>query len=179
MSRKVKWELALQKVDELVGQNNGNLFDRVRLLKQVWEDTEFLAFHNGVIDAAEEHLNTKLGDYGLSFFDCLALLAHKTSRLEWEKGNLREMLAEAIEANSPRKSDSPPTVRKGAVPRKEYEELEKQMKHMNSRADSLAEENGRLRAENERFEAELSFTRASLEATRAVSRLNQAQGLLP
>lgn len=37
----------------------------------------------------------------------------------------------------------------------------------------------RLRAENERFEAELNFARASLEASRDVSRLNQAQGLLP
>ncbi len=37
----------------------------------------------------------------------------------------------------------------------------------------------RLRAENERFEAELNFSRARLEAARAVSRLNQAQGVLP
>ena len=37
----------------------------------------------------------------------------------------------------------------------------------------------RLRAENERFEAELNFTRAGLEATRAISRLNQALGVLP
>lgn len=37
----------------------------------------------------------------------------------------------------------------------------------------------RLRAENERFEAELNFSRARLEVARAVSRLNQAQGVLP
>ena len=37
----------------------------------------------------------------------------------------------------------------------------------------------RLRAENERFEAELQFTRAKLEAARALSRLNQALGVLP
>jgi len=37
----------------------------------------------------------------------------------------------------------------------------------------------RLRAENERFEAELQFTRAKLEAARAISRLNQALGVLP
>lgn len=37
----------------------------------------------------------------------------------------------------------------------------------------------RLRAENERFEAELAHTRAELEAGRAVSRFNQATGLLP
>ena len=37
----------------------------------------------------------------------------------------------------------------------------------------------RLRAENERFEAELNFTRAKLDAARAISRLNQALGVLP
>ncbi len=37
----------------------------------------------------------------------------------------------------------------------------------------------RLRAENERFESELNFTRTKLEGARAVSRLNQALGVLP
>jgi outer membrane protein, heavy metal efflux system len=37
----------------------------------------------------------------------------------------------------------------------------------------------RLRAENERFDAELALTRARIEVGRAISRLNQAQGLLP
>jgi cobalt-zinc-cadmium efflux system outer membrane protein len=37
----------------------------------------------------------------------------------------------------------------------------------------------RLRAENERFDAELALTRARVEAGRAISRLNQARGLLP
>ena len=37
----------------------------------------------------------------------------------------------------------------------------------------------RLRAETERFEAELAYARAQVETRRAVSRLNQAYGLLP
>ncbi len=37
----------------------------------------------------------------------------------------------------------------------------------------------RLRAENERFESELNFTRTKLDAARAISRLNQALGVLP
>jgi cobalt-zinc-cadmium efflux system outer membrane protein len=37
----------------------------------------------------------------------------------------------------------------------------------------------RLRAENERFDAELLHSRSRVEADRAVSRLNQAQGILP
>ncbi len=37
----------------------------------------------------------------------------------------------------------------------------------------------RLRAENDRFEAELNFSRAKLEVARAVSRLNQARGVVP
>lgn len=37
----------------------------------------------------------------------------------------------------------------------------------------------RLRAENERFDSELSLTRSRIEVERAISRLNQAQGVLP
>jgi cobalt-zinc-cadmium efflux system outer membrane protein len=37
----------------------------------------------------------------------------------------------------------------------------------------------RLRGENERFDAERALTRARIEAGRAISRLNQARGLLP
>lgn len=37
----------------------------------------------------------------------------------------------------------------------------------------------RLRAENERFEAERALTRARIEVGRAISRLNQARGVLP
>lgn len=38
---------------------------------------------------------------------------------------------------------------------------------------------GRLRAESEKFEGELALARADLERARAVSRLNQASGVLP
>ena len=37
----------------------------------------------------------------------------------------------------------------------------------------------RLRTENDRFDAELALGRARLEAGRAISRLQQAYGLLP
>lgn len=37
----------------------------------------------------------------------------------------------------------------------------------------------RLRAENERFDAERALTRARIEAGRAISRLNQARGVMP
>ena len=50
-----------------------------------------------------------------------------------------------------------------------------------SRAFTLGELDlpARLRAENERFDAELALTRARVEVGRAISRLNQARGLLP
>jgi cobalt-zinc-cadmium efflux system outer membrane protein len=37
----------------------------------------------------------------------------------------------------------------------------------------------RLRAENDRFDAERALTRSRIEAGRAISRLNQALGILP
>jgi predicted nucleic acid-binding Zn-ribbon protein len=80
------------------------------------------------------------------------------------------LLAEAIEMESTsRRSDDAKQERKGPVPRKEYEALEKQLQHINSRADSLAEENGRLRSENNKLRSELDH---------AMGRISELERLL-
>ena len=154
---KTKWELTLKKVDALIAESNGSLYDRAVMLKEVWDDPGFLEFHNRDIDKAEEHLNEKLGDYGVTIFDCISLLKHFPDRMRWTGGKLREMLAAALDAESRMRSDSadPKPDRKGPVARKEFDKLESDLKHVNSRADALAEENGRLRAENATLRSQL------------------------
>jgi hypothetical protein len=144
----MKWEQKLLKVDDLVARSNGTLYDRIKLLAEVWADGEYLAFHAGDMDAAEEMLDAKLGDYGIGFMEALAAFKHFPKRAHWVDTPIRQMLAEALEAERrDRKESASPSTRKGPVPRKEHEKLEEEMRHVNSRADSLAEENGRLRDE--------------------------------
>ncbi|MCZ7563763.1 MAG: TolC family protein [Burkholderiales bacterium] len=60
-------------------------------------------------------------------------------------------------------------------------ELAAETQQLIARAFTLGEIDlvSRLRAENERFDAELGLTRAEVERARAVSRLNQAVGVMP
>jgi len=153
----MKWEMALKRVDELRAQNNGNLHEWVMLLKQVWEDSRFLAFHRGDVKAAEDHLNQKLGDYGLDIHMAFSILKHFPEKESWEKGNIVRLTAAALEKDREEQKDAsgPKQERKGPIARAQHEAVLQQMKHINSRADSLAEENGRLRAENAILRSEL------------------------
>ena len=173
---KAKWEVVLSQVDKLISTSNENLYDRVSLLKSVWEDRAFLAHHNGDIDAAEEHLNAKLGDYGITIFDGLAMLREFPKRDQWASGKIRELLATALAAEESRRGErASTTTRKPPVPRKEFEALEAKMTHLNSRADSLAEENGRLRQENAQLKSDLDRALGRVEEMeRVLSR--QLQG---
>jgi cobalt-zinc-cadmium efflux system outer membrane protein len=60
-------------------------------------------------------------------------------------------------------------------------ELAAETQRLIARAFTLGEIDlvSRLRAENERFDAELGLTRTEVERARAVSRLNQAMGVMP
>lgn len=164
MSKVMKWEVALKKVDSLIAASNATLYERVTLLKQVWDNADFLAYHRQDIDKAEQHLNAKLGDYGLTIFDCLALLKQFPHRENWEAGKLRQMLATALEAEELSRANAagPKAERKGPIARSEFEKLEDSLRHMNSRADSLAEENGRLRSENAQLRSDLDHARGQI-----------------
>lgn len=160
----MKWEMKLQKVDELVSRSNAALFDRVKLLTEVWADGEYLAFHDGDMDEAEAMLDQKLGDYGIGFMEAAAIYKHFPKRAHWVESSIRQMLAEALEAERKDRSETrAPSTRKGPVPRKEFEQLEDKLTHVNSRADSLAEENGRLRDEVRDLREENAVLRGRVE----------------
>lgn len=176
-----KWERLLKEVDGLIASSNGGLFDRATRLVQVWEDGEFLAFHNGNIDAAEESLNSKLGDYGLTIFDVKSMLGEFPKKEQWETGKLRMMLATAMEAEESRRQEhrAPATTkRQGPIARKEFEQLQKQYEAtqsqvatIQSRAESMAEENARLREENHKLRFSLERANGRIEELeRALSR---------
>lgn len=169
-----KWQTMMKKVDSLIGTSNANLYERSKLLVAIWSDGDFLAFHNGDVDKAEESLNSKLGDYGLTIFDVKAMLDEFPKCEQWEKGKLREMLAHALEAGDSRRAEyqAPKTQRKGPVPRKEFEQLQKIVENTQNRADSLAEENARLREENLRLRAQLDHANGRIDELERVLKMN-------
>ena len=164
----------MKKVDGLIGTSNANLFERSKLLVAIWEDGEFLAFHGGDVDKAEESLNSKLGDYGLTIFDVQSILKEFPQVQQWEKGKLREMLAKALEAEDSRREEhaAPKTDRKGPIPRKEFEQLQKIVENTQSRADSLSDENARLREENTKLRGQLEHANGRIDELERVLKMN-------
>lgn len=181
-----KWEQLLQKSKELRGKSNGLLFDRAKLLVEVWNDGEYLAFHKGDLAKAEDYLDAEVGDYGLCFFDLKAMLESFPKRAQWEKANLRELLAQALEMvaveRKERQADSVPVIRQ-RVTRKEYEEavaetarVEKRAELYESEADKLRRrvmeleaENRNLVAENARLEGRISELERMLNRQRVTA----------
>ena len=168
----VKWEMALAQVDKLIGQSNGALYDRAAILVKVWDDPEFLAFHKGVVDEAEKHLTSKLGDYGLTFFNVVEMLKVYPSKTSWEGGNLREMLATALnQADEDRKKMSPArTIKNRPVARSEYERVESELRKVSgqltavtSQRETVIQENARLRAENASLRNQLESSQIRIQ----------------
>lgn len=165
MSSKTKWTMTLRKVDEMIAASNASLYDRVKLLCQVWDDQDFIAHHNGDVDAAEKHLNQKLGDYAIGFFEARSLLKHKPRRGDWEGGSIRQILAEALDAERQSRKqeavDQPQ--RKGPVPRKEHEQVLQQLERVTERNEQQADEIGSLRAKIAELERENATLRGRVE----------------
>lgn len=153
----MNWKLKLEKARELVGKSNAGLYDRVKLLVEVYEDPDFLDFHDNVYDKAEAELDKALGDYGICFLDAMDIMKHFPKKAEWKGGNLREMLAEAVQARiNSRREKAPKSKRKGPVAHKEYEKVLKAKEAADQRIKSLEEDNLRLREENRKLTAEVA-----------------------
>lgn len=181
MSRKVKWEIVLRNVDELIKQSNAGLYERVVLLQQVWDDPEFLAFHKSDVDEAEDHLNQKLGDYGITFFDAAAMLKHFPDRAEWASSSIRDLLAKALDLESSARTrhEAPKPERKKPIARDEHEriksELETQVQILGKRSESLADECSRLRSENQELRRENAELRGRLQELERVLKRQLAE----
>lgn len=160
----MKWEMKLKKVDDLIARSNASLFDRVKLLVDVYNDPEFMAHHKGDIDAAEYMLDSKLGDYAMSFMQARCLFNRFPQRAHWIGNPIRKMLAEAMDADrSERKEREVPSTRKGPVPRKDHDEVVKQREAAVNRVDSLQDETSRLRDEIAKLREENAVLRGKVE----------------
>ena len=172
-----KWELLMNRVDELVSMSKGTLYERVGLLLQVEADPLFLSYHDGVYDKAEAHLDQKLGDYGFSFAEAKLMIQKFASRLEWEQGNLANMCAQSLAEEQAKRKEVAPRRKIERVTRQEHkvvvqerERLQGQVSRMKSegamqqgRTDDLVSENRRLRGEILQLKEELARSEGRIE----------------
>lgn len=175
MSRKPakKWELVMADVDRMIADSNANLYDRVTALKAIFDDPAFLEYHGGNMDKAEQHLNEKLGDFGIGYFEAAAMLQYFPKRDQWAKGKVREMLAHALEKEQERRranrEETPK--RQGPISRREHEAVIKERDAAIEKVEEAASELRTLQAKVAELEQENAMLKGRIaELERVLAR---------
>lgn len=113
-------KLALNR--ELIAQGAAVVYDRAILLRDVYEDQEFIAQCRATDEDASELMDEECGDLCCSFHQLMAILERFPNKDAWTSGRLQHMLAVVLDERQ--KTD-----RKAAAPRpswkQRFEELQK------------------------------------------------------
>ena len=118
---------------QMQAQTKGSIYDRVKILNEVFEDRDFRAEAGNLDDfKADDHLSRYVNDTGFSFLQLRAILEHFPDRAAWEQGLLAEMYDEMRDAKARRnRAEREPA----ATPRRRVTAAE---------YDKLAEEKARM-----------------------------------
>lgn len=179
MAKQKKWEMLLAEAKFLMQQSRDTLFDVVSKMVSVSNDADFLAFHGGVIDKADEHLDQFLADYDITFREAELVLKYYPAREQWRNTGIRVMLAESIvRRDEASKSGAPTRNSPRRVTIAEYEKLQEQLdtecKHTSAVVGELSEarsEMKTLREENRRLMRELAVAEGRIsELERMIKR---------
>jgi hypothetical protein len=126
------WEAAINRQRELRRRGSELLYDRVKLLCNVYEDTEFHDWcrENGMTDL--EYLDAELSDVACEFMTLKAVFVSHPSVEDWVGGDIRKLIAEAMEMS---KTPKPP--REGQSWKARALEAEKEIERLKMEIDKL------------------------------------------
>lgn len=91
------WKTLLEKHDKLVAKSNVTLFDRVKLLKEVFDDPSYKMDCRSSGRRETEMLDLRLTDTCASFGDLHRTIKLYPNRDQWKNGNLSRMIIDAAE----------------------------------------------------------------------------------
>lgn len=88
-----KWEKLMEKIDDMVEQGKGTLYERVKILSEVYDDPQFNADIVEQKGNATELLNSKVNDLWVRghFMDLYQMFKMFPKKEEWVKGDLQKM----------------------------------------------------------------------------------------
>jgi hypothetical protein len=185
-SKKVKDKIL--RLKELSSQATDNLFERIKLVHQLVNEQEFIAFHNGDVLEAREALCAEYFKELHGAVDLLVLIdvynTHSTKKWWSErKYNIKVILNEYRSARKEANSDNQEKRTRRAVTLKQHEELEAEVENLKYKLKESTKENkslkrtnipGDLKKENDRLKKEnkeLKKENANLQ-----KRLNSYEG---
>lgn len=102
----LKWELSMNRQRELKRRGIELLHERVKLLCDIYDDADFHAWceANGMIDL--DVLDAELADVACDFMTLKAVFVAHPNHEDWTGGDIRQMIAHAIEAMRPKRERS-------------------------------------------------------------------------
>lgn len=152
MSKRKGWELLLEQHDKLVQQSNAGLYDRVKILAKVFEDSQFGKDMLKLGQTAEQRLHECVTDTCANFTELYQMLKLFPKRNQWQSSSLSQMrttmLATLREKNKGKKEEKGPR-RRGSCTIAEFQRLQ--------------DENNMLKQKIEHLESELKLAREMID----------------
>lgn len=174
-----EYKLKLIVVSEMKAQSKGLLYDRVKILNEVFDDRDFRAEAGNLDDfKADEHLSAYVDDTGFTFLQLRAILEHFPNRAAWEKRKLAEMYDEMRDAKAKlNKQERQPTAPRRRVTAAEFDQAQEeksraqviaqqsreQLHKVTDEADALRAEVARLQGRISELERENRWLRRQLK----------------
>lgn len=133
------YEILLTKVDKLVKEGMGGLYDRVKILVQVYNDPEFKTDQTRGKKVLTEVLDKRLRDSPCNFSEMQRLIVLYPRRTQWTMGDLSEMRLEMLKKNKEAKKEnkSKTGITRNAVSVAQYRALEDENKALKSENNLL------------------------------------------
>lgn len=97
MTEKEVWKELLKQHDKLVASAQSTLYDRVTLLRKVYEDPHFLDDMRKESKSPVEVLDSRVKDTCANFTELLQVLKLFPNRKQWENGDLSDMRRQMLE----------------------------------------------------------------------------------
>lgn len=152
---------------KMMGRSGLALYDRMRILMEVFDDRIFRTEENIADDLkADEYLTAGyLRDVSSwSFLELRSLMQFAPDKSQWGTGDLRRLMAECIEANRPKREERATRTR---VTAEELEAARSQAKHAEARAKYV---------ETELLETKKSYEQLCVENRELREELAHAKG---
>ena len=166
MSGKLAWKALIDQYDILVKKSTGLLYDRVTLLKQVYEMPEYLADQRAEGKDPMELINSKLSDTCANFTELLQILKIFPKRQQWEETPLSEMRSVMLEK-----------IRGERVPRKVVNTVRPtvgEVKELHQRLDLIQQDATQSKRQVKERERRIALLETKLEEAQAeVKRLKE------
>jgi len=99
------WTMKMAEVDELISHDAGSLYDRVKLLIEIYEDSEFRAHCKARQEDPHTILDDKVGDTVSDFVTLTEVMERFPAKKQWEGNRLQKMIAEIRETDRLRRAE--------------------------------------------------------------------------